>query len=136
MRKPSLGNEIPVEDSADKTRLSDHSEGYVIAHSKDGVFLGHMLGLGFWSKLDPVGQEAAPCWPSMEEARDFVETWDLPAEEKEDFLSQLRFVAVTADVFNHTAASISACRKAGLDAWDPNGVFDPDQDLDPNISLH
>jgi hypothetical protein len=32
----------------------------VICNNENGVFLGEMFGLSFWSKLDAVGQEFAP----------------------------------------------------------------------------
>lgn len=96
--------------------------GFALVHATDGVFLGTALGLTFWSNLDPVGQEVAVLFDSEQEAAEFVSSWTLSGmteEEKAVFIGSLRVHEVEADAFNGTAASIRACAKAGLPAWDP-----------------
>lgn len=85
----------------------------VIVHPRDGVFLGEAMGLGFWSKLDPVGQDAAPTFTSVTEAERFMRSWEGGRPEG------VVFRAVETDR-NGTHASLEACVKAGLPAWDPN----------------
>jgi len=40
---------------------------YVAEHPKYGYFLGEFLGLGFWSRLDPVDQTSAITFMDSEE---------------------------------------------------------------------
>lgn len=96
--------------------------GFALVHATDGVLLGIALGMAFWSTLDPVGQEVAVLFDSEQEAADFVSSWTLSGmteEQKATFIASLRVHEVEADAFNGTAASIGACAKAGLPAWDP-----------------
>lgn len=83
---------------------------YVINHPRDGVYLGSCMGLGFWSKLDPVGQTAAVTFADTAEAEVFMAGWDCGRPDG------IEFVPVVADGNNH--ASIDACVAAGLDAWE------------------
>jgi len=80
-----------------------------------GVYLGSTLGLGFWSKLDPVGQTEAVTFESEKEIQDAIATWDgmgsLP--------SDLRYLKVVADAAGY--ASLRACVAAGADPWSPEG---------------
>lgn len=83
----------------------------VIYSESDGVYIGSCLGLGFWSKLDPVGQESAATFASGSDAQEFMNSWDsgVPAD--------IRLVEVEADDGDH--ASIAACMRAGLPGWSP-----------------
>lgn len=47
-------------------------KGIAITHSEYGIFVGHALGLCFWSQLDSVDQDRAALFKDKEEARDFV----------------------------------------------------------------
>lgn len=89
---------------------------FVIYSERDGVYLGSSLGLGFWSKLDPVGQDCAVTFKSTMEAIRFMATWDASVE-----LDGVRVVAVEADYVAHgiAYASIARCVEAGLPSWDP-----------------
>jgi hypothetical protein len=87
---------------------------FVICSERDGVYIGSAMGLGFWSLLDPVGQEAAVTFESVEQAKEVMATWECVAE-----LGELRLVEVEADVHDHYA-SVASCVAAGLPAWDPN----------------
>lgn len=91
---------------------------FVIYTPELGVYLGNCMGMGFWSKLDPVGQPAAVTFETPDKAQQHVNTWDTkPA-------AILLFVAVVADVGADEDrpsmywASVTACVAAGLPAWD------------------
>lgn len=86
-----------------------YDEAYVIAHPEQGVYLGSAMGLGFWSKLDPVGQDAAVVFKSPRQALDFMQTWEAGAPDG------VQLVAVSPDQDGY--ASIDACVDAGLPAW-------------------
>lgn len=88
----------------------------VIYSDKDGVFLGVALGLGFWSKLDPVGQPSAATFESEAQAEEFMATWNCGRPD------DARCVPVEPDDGEH--ASIAACVRAGLPAWDPDATTD------------
>jgi hypothetical protein len=47
----------------------------VITHHEDGIYLGHALGLGFWSLLDTAGQSQAATFESERQAREHVASW-------------------------------------------------------------
>ena len=84
----------------------------VLYHEEMGIYLGSCFGLGFWSKLDPVGQPCAVTFPNEKEARKFAASWDSPVED-------LKFVPVQPD--DGTYASIAACKAAGLPEWRYDG---------------
>lgn len=88
----------------------------VIVHPEMGVYLGSAMGLGFWSRLDPVDQPSAVTFPTPADAEQHMRTWDggIPngtttyPVEPDDF-------APDGCVY----ASVVACVAAGLPAWDP-----------------
>lgn len=82
----------------------------IMSHKQMGVYLGCCLGLGFWSKLDPAGQDAAWTFESIEQAKAGVATWDNPIPEDE-----LMFTHVEVD---GEFATMAQCVEAGLDEWD------------------
>lgn len=82
----------------------------VIVHPDLGVYLGSCLGLGFWSKMDPVGQPAAVTFPSAEVASSFIAGSLDPA-----WRNDLTVVEVMADSDGY--ASIESCVRAGLEGW-------------------
>jgi hypothetical protein len=49
---------------------------YVLVHPDFGVYVGNAFGLGFWSRLDWVGQETVTTFTTVEDAREHVKTWD------------------------------------------------------------
>ena len=91
----------------------------VIVHPEWGIYLGTCLGLGFWSKMDPAGQDAAVTFPSEEDANRHMDSWDEPLVER----PRLEFHVVEPDKLQYSGkyASVAACRRAGLDGWKPNG---------------
>lgn len=88
---------------------------FVITHPEMGIYLGNCMGLGFWTKLDPAGQEAAAVFPTREEAESFMATWD------DGKPAGVTLHPVIPDRGNGTFASIDACVAAGLEGWDPAG---------------
>ena len=84
---------------------------YVIYSEEMGVYLGNLMGLGFWSKLDPVGQDAAVTIDSEAACMDHVKSWDNPIN------GPWKAVPVTPDM--GTFASIERCVEAGLPRWTP-----------------
>lgn len=82
----------------------------ILHHRKMGIYLGSCLGFGFWSKLDPAGQDAAWTFESIEHARLAIEGWD----------SQIENPMFTHVEVEGEFATIEQCVAVGLDAWDPN----------------
>lgn len=85
-------------------------ERILIFHPEMGVYLGNCLGLGFWSKLDPGGQDAAVTFESAEEAINHAASWD-------DLVLNLKFASVKTCARNY--ATILEIEAAGLSGWDP-----------------
>jgi len=93
--------------------MSHESKGYkrfVLYSPEHGVFLGHCLGLGFWSKVDPVGQPWACIFSSKGEAVAFVSSW----KDSSPFPLETREVMVADPA---AGASITECVAAGLPGW-------------------
>jgi hypothetical protein len=91
--------------------------GYVLSHTEMGVFLGECLGLGFWSKLDPVGQDSAATFEFVAEAHNLIA---LHVERSTDLRSQ-DFAITEVAVDNGAWASMSEVVRVGLPAWNPLG---------------
>lgn len=85
-------------------------KGYVIYSTELGIYLGSALGLGFWSKLDPAGQNSAVVFNSKDAANEYLDS--LPASIKD-----ITLIEVYPDIFPNYA-SIKACVDAGLPSWD------------------
>lgn len=81
----------------------------VMYHPELGVYLGSCMGMGFWSKLDPVSQEHACTFASADQAHEHMSSWECGAVEGVSFVE----VETSADGY----ASIAACAKAGLPPW-------------------
>lgn len=81
----------------------------VIYHEQDGIYLGSCMGLGFWSKLDPVGQPGAVTFHDDQEAERHMADWECGRPDG------VTFVQVAADTDGY--ASMAACILAGLPAW-------------------
>ena len=89
-------------------------DAYVIYHKRFGIFLGSAMGFGFWSKLDPVGQNSAVTFSTKFEAALYLSSWATPTKD-------CTFVKVKADIIQNKQnfASIAACVAAGLPSWNP-----------------
>lgn len=93
---------------------------YVLCSPEAGVYLGSAMGLGFWSKWDPVGQPAAVTYPSPDAAFAEVLSWDRQPT------TQIEARAVTVEVDGPPMdgepvyATVGDCMAAGLPGWDPD----------------
>ena len=86
-------------------------ERYIIVSKEIGVYLGSCFGLHFWSKIDAVGQDSAIVFPSVNEARGFLNMY--PAK-----FSVGDFVAIKKVVTsNDHYASIAECVAVGVPDW-------------------
>lgn len=86
----------------------------VITHREWGIYLGSCFGMGFWTKLDPVGQDSAVTFSSEREARAIIDIWESkPAPD------DIHCAWVSTET---GYASIDECVAAGLDRWDPNSI--------------
>lgn len=85
----------------------------VIQHDQMGIYLGHCLGLSFWSKLNAAGQISAVVFPNAADAKAHMEGWDggVPA-------GAITYPEVEADLLNGRYASLDACVRAGLPEWE------------------
>lgn len=77
---------------------------FVLYSLEEGVFLGHALGLAFFSNSDTAGQTAAPTFANAEEAAELLA-----------LLGPLELMPVMADQGEY--ASMAACVAAGLPGW-------------------
>ncbi len=89
------------------------NKGYVIFNNEMGVFLGHCMGMGFWSALDAVGQDEAVAFLPDEATQaitDITSNLDGTFELKE--VDNLKYINGTHYV------SMEDCIKSGIPAWD------------------
>lgn len=83
---------------------------YVIYKEGLGVYLGHALGLGFWSKLDPVGQDMAVTFETVEATHEHITSWPHQPE---------GCVIKPINIAEDTYATIEECMAVGIPKWDP-----------------
>jgi hypothetical protein len=86
---------------------------YVLFQKDWGIYLGGCMGLGFWTKLDPVGQTAACVFKKAEDVHKHIATWE--NHPPDDY--KVMPVATEHDLY----ATMEECVAAGLPAWDPDG---------------
>jgi hypothetical protein len=84
---------------------------YVIIHQEFGIYVGHALGLGFWSKLDSVGQSQVPVFETLQSAQDHVRDW-VDFNDPEAYT----FPEVSVDS-SATYATVAELRSAGLEPY-------------------
>lgn len=82
---------------------------YLIVDTVMGIYLGSCMGFGFWSKLDPAGQDAAVSFESIADAEAFMATWESGRR------GGVRFAPVEPD--DGIYATVAACVRAGLEGW-------------------
>jgi len=93
---------------------------FVIRHPEDGIYLGNFMGLGFWSLLDPAGQDAAVTFPCEKAAQDHIHSWESDADSQLHIISKLKIVPVA--VAESGYATIKECEAAGLPGWNANAI--------------
>lgn len=82
---------------------------YVITRPEWGIYLGHAMGMGFWTLLDPIGQDYATTFATKTAASLHIRSWDANATLS---LYKLKPVQVSA---SHGYATIAELRDAGLE---------------------
>lgn len=85
----------------------------ILVSESMGVYLGSCMGLGFWSKLDPVGLSEAITFANSQEINQAIATWDGMASLPND----MKHLDVLPD--HEVYASIDACAAAGAERWNP-----------------
>lgn len=85
---------------------------FAIVSPDDGIYIGSCMGMGFWTKVDPVGQPCVVTFESVQDAEDYMATWDCGRPEN------ITFHEVIPD--DGVYASIQACVNAGLEGWIDN----------------
>lgn len=82
---------------------------FVLYVEEWGVYVGEFLGLGFWSKIDPVGQPCAVAFDTIDDAVAYVHTWkDRPPA----------YRTIEVHTRKPDRASIEECVAAGIPAWE------------------
>lgn len=81
----------------------------VIYTEERGIYLGNCIGLGFWTKLDPIGQVDAITFPDVPTAEKHMSEWEEGRPEGVTFVE----VAAAPDGY----APMAACVRAGLPGW-------------------
>jgi hypothetical protein len=83
---------------------------FIINSPSRGVFLGSAMGMAFWTKLDPAGQEFACTFKTESDAKSYMSKWETPPP------SDVVLLVIQAAEDDY--ASIAECVKAGADFWD------------------
>ena len=84
---------------------------YALYTEDKGIFLGMCLGLGFWSKLYPAGQDHAPTCLTRESAELMRKDLQLPQDTTRILMLHTK---------DSTYATIEECVAAGVERWDPS----------------
>lgn len=58
---------------------------FVITEPELGIYVGNAMGLGFWSKLDTVGQDRVPVFDTREQAQEHINSWDGANEDVHEY---------------------------------------------------
>lgn len=85
---------------------------WVIYNEEWGVYLGSCIGLGFWSKMNPVGQTHCACFTDPDSAASLISEWHCQS-------TDYRIIQVQVKDPNK-GASVAECVEAGLPAWSPD----------------
>jgi hypothetical protein len=91
---------------------------FVVVHPEMGIYLGSAMGLGFWSKMDPVGQVEAITFPDRETAERVMRSWDSGRPDAAVTWPVVPDHRIDCDASFPSYASVEACVAAGLPAWD------------------
>jgi len=84
---------------------------YLLYSNDYGIYLGSFLGMGFWSNLDPAGQDEAITFESEKDIIDFMRTW-------ESQVPNVKTVSIETSE-NTYYATIEQCVAIGLPEWNP-----------------
>jgi hypothetical protein len=93
---------------------------YLAVHPVYGVYLGHYMGRGFWTKIDHVGQDLAATFNSKSEVDRIVYN----SGGQLDGVEAARVITKMEPDKNGTCyATIAECVEAGCEPWDPKDAF-------------
>ncbi len=92
---------------------------FVLYSPEQGVYLGNAMGLGFWSKWDPVGQTHACTFASEADAIAHARTWPPPLNGDIGVLAHEVQCAGPIETGGACFASVAEVQAAGLPGWDP-----------------
>jgi hypothetical protein len=84
----------------------------IILSASMGVYLGSCMGLGFWSKLDPAGQDEAVTFPAPGIAMAHVAEWESLADHPCDLTYPF-----VSDANSDGYATEAECVDAGAAPW-------------------
>lgn len=90
-----------------------------VYHPEMGVFLGEAMGMGFWSKLDAVGQTEAVVFETVGKARDFIDSLKVDGRTKDRCGIYPVIVEAHAQTDTPHYATIEQIEAAGLPRWEP-----------------
>jgi hypothetical protein len=91
---------------------------FILHHPAAGVYLGNCLGMGFWSKWDPVGQTEAVTFDSQAEALEHIQSWHQGDENNVIFRKEITIHPVHTK--NPKYATITEIEAAGFPGWNPD----------------
>lgn len=84
---------------------------FIMTTPDDGVYLGSCAGLGFWSKLDTAGQNAAVSFETVDDAWEHFSSWD-----NQSTIDHVHLLEITPDL-EDGYVSMAACVNAGIQPW-------------------
>lgn len=90
------------------------TKGIVITHPELGVYLGSAFGLGFWSKLDSVGQDSAATFETAEQANEYIRGW-------QEYNDPAFHTLVTVECADDQYATMIEMKAAGIDTTGMEG---------------
>ena len=96
----------------------ENMKGVLIVHRELGVYLGSCMGLGFWSKLDAVGQPCAYAFDDEADAKACMATWEQIGS-KEEIITEADVTFMEVDHEELHYATVEECHRAGAPAWSP-----------------
>ncbi len=88
---------------------------FVITNPEMGIYLGNCLGLGFWSLLDPAGQDQAVSFSAPAVAQECIRNWESNPDSHPG-----PFEIKPVDVESPGYATAQECVAAGLPGWTVN----------------
>lgn len=86
------------------------SKKIVISNEEMGLYVGNMLGMGFWTKWETAGQDCVVCFDTEQQAREHISSWET-FNNPDDY----QYLEVNPDIENRFASK-EALENAGIDS--------------------
>jgi hypothetical protein len=102
----------------------------LLTHPEQGVYIGQCLGLGFWSKLDPCGQDKAPTFDEEGTAREHISTWKSPHNDPDEY----GYVEIEVADSEHYA-TMPECMDVFQEPWPVNKPCDQKGCTEPSDTV-